>query len=84
MITRTEVLKAIARCGPHAGFASIDNALVHPGAVSRGDLFALIEAAKCARYEIIDGFKDMASSDSGAVLDYRDRPDRDYAEEGHE
>lgn len=51
MITKTEVLSAIARCEPHAGFATIDNRLVHPGAVSRGDLFALIEAAKCARYE---------------------------------
>lgn len=81
MITKTEVREAIARCEPHAGFATIDNALVHPGAISRGDLFALIEAARCARYEIVDGYLNSAASTSGAVLDYQDRPDRDYAQD---
>jgi hypothetical protein len=62
-ITRTEVLQAIARCEPHAGFATIDNALVHSGAISRGDLLALIEAAKCARYGAISIGTPTAGSD---------------------
>jgi hypothetical protein len=63
-ITKTEVLQAIARCEPHAGFATIDNALVHPGAISRGDLLALIEAAKCAKY------KNTSSSTAASSADW--------------
>ncbi len=81
MITKTEVQQAITRCEPHAGFATIDNALVHPGAVSRGDLHALIEAAKCARYECIGGNVGEPPSQSEAVLDYTEAPFRDESEE---
>ena len=67
MITKTEVLKAVANCERFAGFASIDNSLVAPGAITAGDLHTLIEAAKCARYRATEKY---ASSDAQVVLDY--------------
>lgn len=51
MITKTEVLKAIAGCEKFAGFASIDSSPLGAGAITAGDLHTLIEAAKCARYQ---------------------------------
>ena len=61
MITKTEVLKAITNVEPFAGFATIDNSLAP--AISRGDLFALVEAAKCAKYRKILPWGDGSSSD---------------------
>jgi hypothetical protein len=69
MITKTEVLEAISNCERHAGFATIDKTLVRPDAIRRGDLYALIEAAKCARYKQIDPTYN-ASSDACVSLDY--------------
>lgn len=71
MITKTEVHQAIARCEPHAGFATIDNTPVHPGAITLGDLHTLIEAAKCARYR--NAAHSTAGSDTDWVLNDEER-----------
>lgn len=69
MITKTEVQQVIARCQPHAGFASIDKSLVGPGEITKGDLLVLVEAASCARYETRGG----TGSDSDLILDEREQ-----------
>lgn len=69
MITKTEVLSAISRCEQHAGFSAIDNSLVSPGEITKGDLLVLIEAAKRARFvNACNGCGVNASSSSGMKL----------------
>jgi hypothetical protein len=50
MITRREVLDAIARCESQSGWGPLDHT---PTSVSRGDLSLLLEAAKAAKYRNI-------------------------------
>lgn len=62
MITKSEVMEAIARCEPVAGWGTIDTTPVY---VSRGDLFALIEAAKRATYINLSVGEYRSNSDYG-------------------
>lgn len=47
-ITKTEVSSAIADCEAKAGWSTLDRT---PVTVDAGHLRALVEAAKCARYD---------------------------------
>lgn len=80
MITRTEVLKAIAACEGQSGWGPLDMSLAT--GIQKGPLHVLIEAAKCARYECIGGHVGEPPSNSDAVLDYEPAQMRDEAKEG--
>lgn len=50
MITKTEVMEAIARCERICVSGPLDRTLTH---VEKGDLAVIVEAAKAARYKNI-------------------------------
>lgn len=75
MITKTEVTSSIARCESTSGWGALDQT---PTQISRGDLFVLIEAAKCARYEQVG----PEGTDSSLLLDPVERPAFDAEDNG--
>lgn len=65
MITKTEVLRAVASAETICGGNPLSAALV---AIPMGELHVLVEAAKCARYKCIGGNIGEPPSNSEAVL----------------
>lgn len=65
MITKTIVTAAILANEKNAGWSELDTT---PTYISRGDLFTLIEAAKCAHYENSNPWSQTPKSNSEAVL----------------
>ena len=66
MITKTEVLQAIAECEPAGGWGPLDRSLV---SVPKGALHVLIEAAKRTKFRVHSHGDFMGTSNSNLVLD---------------
>lgn len=66
MITKTEVMKAIADCEKHVGCGPLDMSLAPE--VQRGHLHVLIEAARCAKYKCMFSGMDSTTHISNSHL----------------